>query len=71
MVLYFSLRVWLRCQLNIGSGSVFFCVKPGFIYRVSQHRTRMREVDLLDGFQKAHNLRSMIGIFHRGSVSLI
>ena len=43
----------------------------GFIYRVSQNRTRTREVDLLDGFQKAHNLRSIIGIFQRGSVSSI
>ena len=34
-------------------------------------KTRTREVDLLDGFQKAHNLRCMIGIFHRGSVSSI
>ena len=46
-------------------------VNPGLVYRVTQNRTRTREVDLLDGFQKAHNLRSIIGIFHRGSVSSI
>ena len=45
--------------------------KPGFIYRVSNFRPRTREVDLLDGFLNAHNLRSMIGIYHQSSVSSI
>ena len=36
----------------------------GLIYRVTQNRTRTREVDLLDGLQKALNN-------HRSSVSSI
>ena len=46
-------------------------IRAGFIYRVSQNRIRTREVDLLDGFQKALNLRSMIYIFHRVSAGSI
>ena len=41
------------------------------VYRVAYFRTRTRESDLFDRFLTAFHLRSMIGIFHRGSVSSI
>ena len=46
-------------------------MESGFIYLVSHFRPRTREVDLLDEFLIAHTLRSMIGIYHQSSASLI
>ena len=43
----------------------------GLIYRAAHFQTRTRGVHFSDGGLDAHKLRSMVGIFHRSSVSSI